>query len=399
MSNKKPEVSIIHSHLLLNTGGSRFIFEVAKRLKKKYSVTVFCECVSNEWKQEFALQRIPVVSLLPITSTSLVYWLFFPFFFLLDAYNLHKKLPKDSLVLTYMFPMHAALALIGRSYLCYCFEPFAFFYDPSLLASFPKYKRAVLKVLSFLYAPLDAWGVASSRKLLAINPSVGRWIKKIYSRSPDVYTYLGVDTKKFHPQVRIPQAEVILMHSTDYTPLKGTQLLLEALPSVQSRNWKLYISESVTNVHAQEKCKEYLRDQGLEKNVTFLGHVPFDKLSDLYANADIYCFTGDPRSTGATAASLSVLEAAASGLPVIRSCGNTDEVLSGVTGLVVNPLKREQLAKAIDLLVQSNVLRIKFSRAARRHILSRYTWEAVTSSVEVAFKEHSHGSEKKSKND
>jgi glycosyltransferase involved in cell wall biosynthesis len=284
-----------------------------------------------------------------------------------------------------MFPMNVLATFISKKTLYYCFEPFAFFYDRSVQQSFTWLKQLLLMVLSVLYRPLDAYGVLRNRLVMSINPAVGRSVKKIYGISPSTYSYLGVDTVFFRPEkAKTPTQVFTIIHSTDYTPLKGTWFLLWALPLVAAKipQMQLIISESVSNALEKTRMVQFLSDQGLANKVVWIGHVPYPKLAELYRSADIYCFVGDPTSTGATAASLSVLEAAACGLPVIRSVGNDDEVIEGKTGLLVDPRQSTDLAAAIISLAENPALRKTMGGAARQHVVQNYTWPKVAAQIQ-----------------
>jgi glycosyltransferase involved in cell wall biosynthesis len=382
---KKPALYWLHTHFLLATGATRFILEVLTILAAHWDVTVLVEQASPEWTNKFEQAGIKVQVINSLSSQSLWYWLFFPYYFWLDCRQLRQLIPNNAMIVSSMFPMPVLATFLSKKTLYYCFEPFAFFYDRSVQQSFTWLKQWLLMGLTALYRPWDAYGVRHQRLLMSINPAVGRSVQAIYHVVPSAYSFLGVDVNFFSPAPTDQEKRPFtIVHSTDYTPLKGTWFLLRALPLVAAKipQMQLIISESVSNALEKTRMVQFLSDQGLANQVVWIGHVPYSKLAELYRSANIYCFVGDPTSTGATAASLSVLEAAACGLPVIRSVGNDDEVIAGKTGLLVDPRQSADLAAAIISLAENPALRKTMGRAARQHVVQNYTWPKVAAQIQ-----------------
>lgn len=377
----------MHSHLLYSTGGTRFIFEVASRLSHAYEVTVVVENISPEWEQKFREKEITVKELGGLTSTSQIYWLFFPIILLVNYIKIRRYTEnKDVKLLSFLFPMNVLAAILKKPHVHYCFEPFAFFYDTSLRSSFSKLNQLLLSILSTLLSPLDHWAVNSADRLLAINPSVGRYIQEIYKRVPDAYSYLGVDTNHFRPiPTKNGNSFLTIFHSTDYTPLKGTSFLIKALALLkqkESSKLRVYVSESLENSAIKSQYLKILNDHKQKNIVRFLSHVPYKDLPKLYSESDVYFFLGDPTSSGATAASLSVLEAQACGIPVVRSIGNDDEVIPGKTGILVDPRDAKALAKLLSELIATPTIVRSMRKNTRKHITDKYTWEKVSKRIE-----------------
>jgi glycosyltransferase involved in cell wall biosynthesis len=74
-----------------------------------------------------------------------------------------------------------------------------------------------------------------------------------------------------------------------------------------------------------------------------------------------------------------ILEAAAAGLPVIstRLAGIPEMVIDGETGILVAPGDNEALAKAIDELLASPILRKQMGAKARERVLRHFNRDIV----------------------
>jgi glycosyltransferase involved in cell wall biosynthesis len=91
-----------------------------------------------------------------------------------------------------------------------------------------------------------------------------------------------------------------------------------------------------------------------------------------YARADIFCF---PSFFSAEAVSLVLLEAMMFSLPVIatRWRGNSETVVDGVTGYLVECHDVRNLARRLEELVDSRDLRVRLGEAGRRRFEEEYS--------------------------
>ena len=112
---------------------------------------------------------------------------------------------------------------------------------------------------------------------------------------------------------------------------------------------------------------------GVDRNIEFVGTVPYSKLPEYYSLADIVAFTGHPESVGTTA-SLTVLEAMACETPVVRSTGCREEVEDGVSGILVDLEDKVRLANAIVKILLDKELAEKMGREGRRRVCTLYNW-------------------------
>lgn len=373
----------LHSHFLYPTGGTRFVFEVIKGLSKKHDITVAVERSSQYWLDKYQEIGVKVQVISGKSSESVIYWLLFPFYFLHDKHKISHIAKDADLIIASMFPMHAIADSLGKPYIYYCFEPFAFFYDKTIIKSTTPVKKIGSRLLSFAYQHLDKEGVLKADSVLCINQSTAAVIKEIYKRSPDAKTFLGVDTNFFKKRkISRPskyREKLLLFHSTDFTATKGTDLLLKAMPYIISKNKDalLLISNTVENSQIEDDYHKLVKSLSLSKHVEFVGNLPYQKLPLFYSMADVVCFSGNPGGSGASLASLLVLESMACQTPVVRSNDCLEEVNNGETGYLADPRSAKIYATAVNKLLADSQLRIKMGKAARARILKYFTWPRV----------------------
>lgn len=97
------------------------------------------------------------------------------------------------------------------------------------------------------------------------------------------------------------------------------------------------------------------------------GNIPYDKMPDVYRLADIFAMSSKTTKTWEEQYGMSLIEAMASGLPVIAyRSGSIAEVL-GQAGVLVKEGDIRSLTKHIEVLIHSLSMRTKLSRLSRRN--------------------------------
>ena len=172
----------------------------------------------------------------------------------------------------------------------------------------------------------------------------------------------GVDLNRFHPAenpARRRAEKLTLLFVAHNFRLKGLQCLLAALARAVPKG---LVAELLVVGHGQRAAFEKMAAQlGLAAHVRFLGAVDEAGTAQLYRDSDVLV-----HPTFADHCSLVVLEALASGLPVIttRQNGAGEFIESGKSGFILNhPREIEALADAL-LRLQDRTKRTEMSAAA-----------------------------------
>ena len=379
--NKKKKIVWLYTHLLFWTGGTRFVLEVTKRLKGFYDICIIVEKASPEIKNECRQNGIEVREIGLLTSTSLIYWLIFPLMLKLHERRIRKEIMDADIVISGMFPMNVIATRLEKPTIQNCWEPFAFFYDEQMINGFSFSKRTLLRMLAVLYSRLDIAATRKSNVVTTLNYSTEEWVRRVYGRS-GIKTYMGVDTDFFMPtstSLSKKKGKKVILHSTDYTLMKGTGYLIEALPLIVEKmvDVKVLITNTVENEKERTGILKRAEMLEVDKYIEFIGTVPYKKLPEYYSFADLVAFTGHPESIGTTA-SLSVLEAMACETPVVRSTGCDEEVEDGISGILVDPRNKVKLADAIIKILSDEDLAKKMGKEGRNRVLTIYNWDSVS---------------------
>lgn len=157
-----------------------------------------------------------------------------------------------------------------------------------------------------------------------------------------------------------------LLYVGQLKAIKGPHVLIEAFKLLKQDGTpaRLLIAGAVTNPRDEEYYQKLVSNaRGM--NIEFLGWTSHDQLPELYARADVLIVPSFTEALG-----LVIMEAMASGLPVIASdlSGPQDLVEDGTTGFLVEPGSPTELQEKMEILLRSSSLRESMGRAGRERI-------------------------------
>lgn len=190
----------------------------------------------------------------------------------------------------------------------------------------------------------------------------------------------GLSKTELRVKLCIGQDEKIITFIGRLHPVKGVRYLIQAMNLIKDRepNAKLLlIGDGQDRVSLSEEVKK----SNLESFVTFLRQIPSQNIPDYTIASDVFVLPS--LSEGFP---LTVLEAMASGLPVVTTKvrGLPEIVTEGENGFLVEPGNPEQLAEKISLLLENKELRLKMS-LNNREKAKQYSWENVVEKLEKIY--------------
>ncbi|MFH1867238.1 MAG: glycosyltransferase family 4 protein [Patescibacteria group bacterium] len=154
---------------------------------------------------------------------------------------------------------------------------------------------------------------------------------------------------------------------------KGVSTLLRAAQTLSVANFKLVIVGGGELLIFYRHQAEQL---GLSNKVIFTGQVSEEELSEYYRLADIFVL---PSINQAEAFGLVILEAMASGLPVIASnlTGVRTLVEPGKTGLLTEPGDHLSLTQALETLLNNDNQAKNMGKRAAEIVNTNYRWTII----------------------
>jgi glycosyltransferase involved in cell wall biosynthesis len=175
---------------------------------------------------------------------------------------------------------------------------------------------------------------------------------------------------------------------------KGFGDVLEALVRLHSASrlpprWAwLLLGEGLQRVDIERRIAEYDLTHAaapLTPHIHFAGWVRTDPLLHaFYACSDVFV-----HATHYEGSSIVTLEAMAHGLPVVatRTGGIPDKVLSGESGLLVEPRDVTALTEAIAAVAGDEERRRAMGSAGRRRVRELFSWDAVAARTIAVYEE------------
>ncbi len=259
--------------------------------------------------------------------------------------------------------------------------PFQFlrFYDGPVVATFHAAREGGSRLYAYarhLIRPY--WGRIGGR--IVVSRTALRLISKYFAGRYRIIPN-GVDVGRFSPEVEpLPQfddGKLNVLFLGRLERRKGLPYLLQAFALLKREVPDLRLIVAGGDGGMLAPCQRFVERSGLT-DVLFVGYVPEADLPRYYRSAHVFCAP----NTGAESQGLILLEAMASGVPVVASAieGFREVITHGQEGLLVPPGDGEALAQALLRLLSDPSLR---EQMGQRGLVTvrRYAWERVAAQV------------------
>lgn len=195
----------------------------------------------------------------------------------------------------------------------------------------------------------------------------------------------SVDTQRFHSQIdtskvvaRHPlQGKTVILTVARLVERKGIDMVIRAMPRVLEA-----VPDAVYLVIGtgpyRGKLERLARESGLEERVIFVGYILDEELSCYYGACDVFVLVSRTLADKGEMEGFGIvyLEAGACGKPVIggRGGGTSEAIEDKVTGLLVDPLDVNEIAKAIVKVLKDEELARKLGENGRKRAAKQPDW-------------------------
>ena len=208
-------------------------------------------------------------------------------------------------------------------------------------------------------------------------------VERRVTRNPTLWGR-GVDTDFFTPLRRREHVRADLLGDGDLLLLSVGRLSAEKRIDLLLAAFELARDESpgLRLAIVGDGPERANLEQQADNATRFLGELRGAELADVYASADVFCFTSTTDTFGQV-----LLEAGASALPVVAAAagGARELIRPGVSGLLVDPDDPSAFAEALLELVRSEPLRRRL-QAGGREAAMRRTWESSLLELREAYR-------------
>ncbi len=198
----------------------------------------------------------------------------------------------------------------------------------------------------------------------------------------------GVDTSTFNPNTKKSSFremwadKFVVLYVGRLANEKNVSTLLKSIQIVTEKNKEVLLVIAGSG-YKQAYLESLANRLGINRYVTFLGHIPHEQLPYLYASCDVFVNPAIREPFG-----LTILEGMASGKPVIASKtgGMLDTVKDGENGLFFEPGDYENLADMLELLYGNQDMRNSIEQNARKSA-EKYDWKIIAKQTLEVFEE------------
>jgi glycosyltransferase involved in cell wall biosynthesis len=206
-------------------------------------------------------------------------------------------------------------------------------------------------------------------------PLVGARYGTMKVRAGRVENYPIIELSETLP--RQPQEKIVYLGGM--SKIRGLLEVVEALAEVVKKHprWKLCLVGSFSPASFEGEVRDLVGKLGVEANVEFISWVPYDEKEKFSSQAAMGVITYLPYSNNTSCLPNKLFDYMLVGLPVIASNFPLyREVVEGSgCGLIVDPSKPQEIARAMEYLIEHPDEARRMGENGRRAVLEKYNWE------------------------
>ncbi len=184
----------------------------------------------------------------------------------------------------------------------------------------------------------------------------------------------GVELDRFFPAEAAEKSEVLrLLTVGRLSVTKRIEMLIDAVEILYRTACKLHFT-IVGGGQMERQLRKIVTERELGEVIEITGRMDSEKMPEVYRQNDIFISASMQEGM-----SNAMLEAMATGLPIVTTrCEGLAELIDG-NGLIVEQDSAEEIAKAVKRLTEDSGLYKKMSTAARKQA-EKFDWANVASS-------------------
>jgi glycosyltransferase involved in cell wall biosynthesis len=190
---------------------------------------------------------------------------------------------------------------------------------------------------------------AEADRIIAVSQFTAKQVTELLGVEPARVTVIPHGVRQFPPPVPPVPREKIVLHVGAIQKRKNLVRLVRAFESV-SEDWRLVLAGS--SGYGAEEVFAAIAKSSASARITVTGYVDSRELAQWYARAMVFAFPSLDEGFG-----MPVLEAMASGVPVIASRGSAVGEVAGDGALLVDPLSEDQLREHLTTITTNVELR------------------------------------------
>lgn len=209
--------------------------------------------------------------------------------------------------------------------------------------------------------------------------------------TPSFYVPNGIDLSSYaskkekgiiRKELGLPQDKKIILFLSRIHPKKNLEFLGRVFKKIREQTNSFLLIVGPDQHSYGEKIKAYYKELSLQSDYIFWGESTGEEKSKIYHAADVFCLPTHSENFGVV-----ILEALASGLPVVVSDHTPWKVIEGKEVGYCLPLKEELFEEKLVEVLNSDSSKMKRKAKA---IAKDFSWETVTRKLILKFEEIIH---------
>jgi glycosyltransferase involved in cell wall biosynthesis len=209
------------------------------------------------------------------------------------------------------------------------------------------------------------------------------WRAKGYTGPLQVIPQFGLDADLFAPAEATPPRAFTVGFSGRLVAEKGAHLLLEALASLPG-DWRLHV---LGGGPQRSQLEAQAARLGIAGRVTFCGQIPSVEVPPFYHGLDVLALPSLTRRNWKEQFGRVLVEAMASGVPVIGSDSGAIPGVIGDAGLIVPEGDVHALQAALCRLREDLDLRRALAHKGRQRALAHFTHQQIAAATVEVYRE------------
>jgi glycosyltransferase involved in cell wall biosynthesis len=207
----------------------------------------------------------------------------------------------------------------------------------------------------------------------------------------------GVDTTRFTPKKR----DMEYAHTLGIAPNRIVILFVGRLVWTKGL-WALAISAAMIKADPElssfrpiflvvgdgperRAFEKWISTLGVSAMFKLMGHQSYDKLDTIYQLADIFALPSISTRTILEQFGISLIEAMATGIPVVSThCGAIDEVI-GDAGIIVQPNDGLRLYESLKRLILDSKLRKLLGNLGRKRVINEFSNKKIAGQLSFVY--------------
>lgn len=199
----------------------------------------------------------------------------------------------------------------------------------------------------------------------------------------------AVDVEKFFPDTilrnnarkhfKLPEDYFAIIFVGRIEKAKGPGRLLDCVPFLKEKNLSFHIFLAGEGTY-KPYIEKSVKTKNYDTNVTFLGHLPHEKLTYFYNMADVLVLPSETEGVP-----MVILEALACGTPVVASNvgGIPDIIVDGINGIVIDDVSPKKLTSTIIEILSKKIKRKEISKSVEPFSVNNFikSFDVIISNV------------------